>query len=159
MHVYIPIALDLTAPTSLGVPLGVLLLFILLLNAINQNTKASKTFSSTSTSGGSYTSPNTMDIKMSGEVSDSELEFMFSEAVFESSQCRINFTVQFQQTGFFVVVGGQVKNQKVNRRFYGAQQISGKLGDVVSGTVTCRGFNEGTWGIGAYKAHSDIHFY
>ena len=159
MHVYTPIAFDLTAPTSLGVPLGVLLLFILLLNAINQNTKASQTFSSTAKHRGSYTSPNTMDIEMAGEVSDAEIEFVFPEAVIDSNQYKINFTVQFQQTGSFMVDAGKIKNQKVNRRFYGSQQISGQLGDVVSGTVTCRPFNEGTWGIGAYKTQSDIHFY
>lgn len=150
-------AIDLNAPTSLGVPLGVLLLFLFLMRAIRENTNA-KAGSSYASSQTHYTSANTMTVRMRGELSDAYVSFRFSEAEFRGSQCYINYTIELHKDGPFVIVAGKVDNQKVDRGYYGLRNISGTAGEVLSGTITCRSFYSGTWGIGAYRDSKDIHF-
>ena len=142
MHSYLLIAIDLNAPTSLGVPLGVLLLFIFLLQSIKENTNAKNSIASSSTKA-HYTSANTMSIQMRGELTDGYVSFSFSEAEFRGGQCYINYTIKLHQDGPFVIVAGKVDNQLVDRGYYGLRNVSGTAGDVLSGTITCRAFHRG----------------
>ena len=99
-----------------------------------------------------------MTVRMRGELSDAYVSFRFSEAEFRGSQCYINYTIELHKDGPFVIVAGKVDNQKVDRDYYGLRNISGTAGEVLSGTITCRSFYSGTWGIGAYRDSKDIHF-
>ena len=148
--------IDLSAPTALGIPLGLLLLiWILYMNMQQQQggTRVSRPGQSPATS---HISPNTMDVAIDGEVSPDVVLFQHSEAGFVGGECTIHFTVKLKQQGTFVVAGGKVSSRRFSRAYYGTRKVSGDVGDVISGAVRCAVFTTGIWGIGAFRSSGDV---
>ena len=145
--------IDFNAPTALGVPLGTLLIFWMLMNMNKQSqtTSGTKTIAATS-----FTSPNTMDIHLKNEVTPDVVLIQHCEATFGGGQCVISYTVKIKESGSYVIAGGKEKSGKLSRSHCGTRKISGDAGDVISGALSCRMFTNGNWAIGAFRSDSQI---
>ncbi len=148
----------LEKPTAFGVPLGALLLFLWVMKAINENKAATRiaTQAVTQTSSHQGFSPSTEAIPLKGEVSGAVVVFTSSGIKTAGNRTLFQFTVKLQETGSFIVAAGQHRNGRLCRDFYGFTQITGRRGEVITGTVNSPGFSSGIWAIGAYRNVSDI---
>lgn len=148
--------IDFNAPTALGIPLGVLLLIWILFMSMQQRQAGAGASDPRQSSTTRYISPNTMDVAIDGEVSETVVLFQHSEAEFVGGECIIHFTVKLKKQGTFVIGGGKVSSRRFSRSFYGTRKVSGDVGDVISGAVRCPAFTTGTWGIGAFQSPGDV---
>ena len=145
--------IDFNAPTALGIPLGTLLIFWMLMNMNKQSRAQSGTKTVAVTS---FTSPNTMDADLQNQIMSDVVLFQHSEATYAGGQCVISYTVKIKEGGSYVIAGGKVKAGKFSRSHYGTRKISGDAGDVISGAINCRGFTTGFWAIGAFHSANQV---
>lgn len=139
-------AVDFNAPTALGIPLGLLLLIWVVWMMSQQQGRA----------GGSGVAPSTMDVNIRGEVAPTVIQFQNSEQQNSGGKCVIRYTVKFKEKGTFVVAGGCVVGGSFSPGYYGTRTVTGDIGDVISGAVSCPTFFSGIWGIGAFRSSHDI---
>lgn len=140
--------IDFNAPSAFGIPLGTLLLIWFIWMMMKQQQGGS--------GGGSYTSDNTMDVKLRNELGEDVIQFQHSEAKLGNGRCVIKYTVKLKQAGTYVVAGGKASSGRFDSAYCGTRTVSGDAGDVISGAVSCAEFYSGIWGIGAFRSASDV---
>jgi hypothetical protein len=148
MTLIILASIDFNAPTALGIPLGTLLLIWFFWMMMKQQQGGSDH--------GSYTSENTMDVKLRNELGAEVIQFQHSDAKLGNGRCVIKYTVKLKQAGTFVVAGGQAESGYFDSECCGTRTVSGDAGDVISGAISCPEFYDGIWGIGAFRSASDV---
>ena len=136
--------IDFNAPSAFGIPVGTLLLIGFIWMMMKQR------------QGGSYTSDNTMDVKLRNELGEDIIQFQHSEAQLGNGRCVIKYTVKLKQSGTYVVAGGKASSGRFDSAYCGTRTVSGDAGDVISGAVSCAEFHSGIWGIGAFSSASDV---
>ena len=132
---------------EISIPLGTLLIIWLLWVILNKQGGGSS---------GSYTSENTLDVKLRNELGEDVIQFQQSEAKLGDGQCIIKYTVKLRKTGTFVIAGGKAQSGYFSSTHCGTRTVSGDAGDVISGALRCPEFHSGIWGIGAFSSVSDV---
>ena len=154
----------LETPTAFGVPLGALLLFFWAMRAINESKdspssppKRTNTRSSTRSSFSSarFTGSTEM-IPLTGEVGQSEVEFLSSGFKHSGKRIVMQFRVQLHESGTFFIAGGQLASGGLSQQHYGYTMIDGSSGETISGTLSCPRFSTGKWAIGAFRDIGDV---
>lgn len=157
----------LEKPTAFGVPLGALLLFLWLMRAIQESRQPSGRVQPSRSrqtarrsagplfSGLGFTA-STEAIPLMGEVGADSVEFQRSGFKHEGGRAIVQFTVKLHESGEFCIAAGQHEAGRLLRTHYGYAHVSGSLGEVISGTVSCPDFTTGKWAIGAFRTAADI---
>jgi hypothetical protein len=138
--------IDFNAPTAIGIPLGTLLLVWFIWAKMNEQGGL----------GGSYTSEDTMNVALNNELGVDTVQFQHSEAKLGNGRCVIKYTVKLKESGTFVIAGGKAQSGYFSSAYCGTRTVSGDVGDVISGAVSCSEFHSGIWGIGAFRSASNV---
>jgi hypothetical protein len=167
----------LETPTAFGVPLGALLLFMWLMRAINQSrneTRSAKSAkvsqptnevkpsasevkpSASSWRRKSGFRPSSESLPLAGEVDHTSVEFLSSGFKNDGGRAIIRFRVKLHEEGTFLIAAGKHESGMLDRAHYGYTQVAGSVGEVIKGTVSCPGFTDGRWAIGAFRGPGDI---